>query len=78
VVVPIEVNLEIHQPGVEFVSENILEAKLGEEPWQVKLANFCRPCVRWKGRCCTLDFNGFVRAGICAIETQMAKEKKNG
>ena len=76
VVVPIEVNLEIHAPGVEFLNEAIADGKIGDEAFQVALANYARPCVRWKGRCATLDFNGFVRAGICAIEAQLRKEKK--
>ena len=74
--VPATLNIEVHAPGVEFVDEDIAEGKIGEEPLKVTLANFVRPCVRWKGRCAVLDFNGFVRAGICAIEAQLVKEKK--
>jgi len=75
VVVPIEVNLEIHAPGVEFYPDTIANGSVGEEPFSVTLANCCRPAVRWKGRVATLDFNGFVRSAICAIEAQLQKEK---
>jgi len=75
VVVPTTLNIELHAPGVEFIGEGVTTGQIGEEPFQVSLANWCRPCVRWKGRAATLDFNGFVRAAVCAIEAQMAKEK---
>ena len=75
VVVPASVNIEIHAPGVEFLGEGIANGKLGEEPFRASLANFCRPCIRWKERCATLDLNGFVRSAICAIEAQLQKEK---
>lgn len=76
VAVPVEVKLEIHAPGVDFYPDVLANGNIGEEPFQVTLANLCRPCVRWKGRSATLDFNGFVRTAICAIEAQLAKEKK--
>jgi hypothetical protein len=75
VVVPAELNIEIHAPGVEFLNEEIATGAIGEQPFLVSLANYCRPAVRWKGRCATLDFTGFVRQAICAIEAQLRKEK---
>lgn len=77
VVVPAVVNVEVHAPGVDFTySEPITNGKVAEEPFSVTLANACRPCVRWKGRSATLDFNDFVRKAICAIEAQLLKEGK--
>ena len=73
VVTPAELNIEVHPPGTDFLDETVANGRFGEEPAHVALANFCRPAVRWKGRVATLDFNGFVRAGICAIEAELAK-----